>query len=503
MHRSTHKIFRLVGHYLRRLIGASAVAVLCLVGLVGCASSIDTRTVNSPRSVLTPTVATRATADVATEQVIGLSLSGGGLRAAAFAFGVVQALADSAPGQPAVLDDLGFISSVSGGSLLAAYYGLKGADALTDFRAKVLLQDFERDMRLSVLSFPNLQRLFDGGLNDRGNLAASLNSEIFGKATFADLYLRPRPAIWINATDVYNRTPFIFTEPVFDALCSDLASFPVAEAVHASLAVPLVFAPVVLEAFADQCATPLPAWVTRFSNSAGGAAARTTQAVAQAVRNYRNPKVQRYVKLVDGGVTDNYGLSSIVVARAAAGKPYSPMSATEAVRVRRMLFLVVDAGRSPSGDWVLHRSGPSGVDMALAATDSAIDSAARISFDGFKVMLSQWQTDIQNFRCNLSPSEVAALRGAGPPDETWNCKDVKFEISLLSFSDLGAERAAQLDKIPTRLTLTTSEIDASIAAGRDAALGNAALRRYRSVRDNSSDKNSDPRPTQSITPDFP
>jgi NTE family protein len=465
----------------RNLVSLPAAIGICLLGLVGCATSIDTRTVNAPRSALAvPPAAT----NVASEQVIGLSLSGGGLRATAFAFGVVQALAESAPGQPAVLDDLGFISSVSGGSLLAAYYGLNGSASLADFRTKVLLQDFERNMRLSVLSLPNLMRLFDGGLNDRSNLAASLSIEVFGNATFADLHRRQRPAVWINATDVYNRTPFIFTEPVFDALCSDLASFPLAEAVHASLAVPLVFAPVVLESFPDQCATPLPAWVDRVSTGSGGAAPRTAQAVAQAVRNYRNPKVQRYVKLVDGGVTDNYGLSSIVIARAASGMPYAPMTAAQAVRVRRMLFLVVDGGRSPSGDWALQPKGPSGVDMALAATDSAIDSAARISFDSFKLMLTQWQADVQTFRCGLSPAEVTAFMGTWKPDETWNCQDVKFEISLVSFSDLGAERAAKLDQIPTRLTLPASDIDATIAAGRDAAQGNAALRRYRTDRKN-------------------
>ncbi len=464
----------------RKLTRLAAAISLCLLGLVGCAASIDTRTVNSPQPGL-PDPATRAaTANVVGEEVIGLSLSGGGLRAAAFAFGVLQALAHGATGQPAVLDDLGFISSVSGGSLLAAYYGLNGPASLTDFRTKVLLQDFERDMRLSFLSLPNLQRLFDGGLNDRGNLAVSLNTEVFGNATFSDLHRRQRPAIWINATDVYNRTPFVFTEPVFDALCSDLASFPLAEAVHASLAVPLVFAPVVLESFPDQCSTPLPAWVTRVSDGSGVVAARTAHAVAKAVRNYRNPNVQRFIKLVDGGVTDNYGLSSIVIARAASGRPYAPMSAVDAVRVRRMLFLVVDAGRSPSGDWAMQRHGPSGVDMALAATDSAIDSAARISFDSFKLMLAQWQADLQAYRCSLSSEQLTTLRGAARVEEPWNCQDVEFEISLLSFGDLGAQRASLLDQIPTRLTLPAADIDAAIDAGREAALANTALRRYRS-----------------------
>jgi NTE family protein len=459
------------------------VAALVLIFLtLGCATSIDTRSVNTPRSSLANQSHVTPPTNVVGEHTIGLSFSGGGLRAAAFAFGVLQALAQVAPSQPSVLDDVAFISSVSGGSLVAAYYGLHGPAMLADFRAKVLLPDMERTMLMNLLSPGNILRLLNGGLNDRSNLAVRLDRDIFAGATFADMYRRNKPAIWINATDVYNRTPFVFTETVFDALCSDLATFPVAEAVHASLAVPLVFAPVVLESFPTQCSAPSSAWINRFSDAPNASTVRTAHAVAQAVRNYRNPAVQRYVKLVDGGITDNYGLSSIIIARAAAGTPYAPMSAVDAVKIKRMLFIVVDAGRGPSGDWALTPYGPSGIDLGLAATDAAIDSAARISFDAFRTMLQQWQSDVQNFRCALSPAEVAKLKGIAEADSSWDCRDVKFDLALISFSDLDTSRAALLNSMPTRLTLPSKDIDAAIAAGRDAAGVNVVLRNYRQQR---------------------
>jgi NTE family protein len=459
----------------------SASLALVLV-LLGCATPIDTRPVNSPRANHGVQEQVQAPTNVVDEYTIGLSFSGGGLRAAAFAFGVLQALAQAESTQPSVLDDVSFISSVSGGSLVAAYYGLHGPAMLADFRAKVLLQDMERTMLMSLVSPGNILRLLNGGLNDRGNLSVRLDRDIFGGATFADMYRRNKPAIWINATDVYNRTPFVFTEPVFDALCSDLAAFPVAEAVHASLAVPLVFAPVVLESFPSKCAAPSAAWTNRFADAPSPNTARTAHAVAQAVRNYRNPAVQRYVKLVDGGITDNYGLSSIMIARAAAGTLYAPMTAVDVVKVKRMLFIVVDAGRSPSGDWVLTPDGPSGIDLGVAATDAAIDSAARMSFDAFSGMLQQWQADVQRYRCSLSSTEVAKLKGKVEADSNWDCRDVKFDLALISFSDLDAPRAAQLNQMPTRLTLPSKDIDAAIAAGRDAAIANSTLRTYRRQR---------------------
>jgi NTE family protein len=47
----------------------------------------------------------------------------------------------------------------------------------------------------------------------------------------------------------------------FDALCSDLRSYKIADAVAASAAVPLAFAPIVLETFSGGCSARLPGWI--------------------------------------------------------------------------------------------------------------------------------------------------------------------------------------------------------------------------------------------------
>jgi NTE family protein len=124
---------------------------------------------------------------------------------------------------------------------------LHGRDGMQHFRARVRDTDLERDLCLSLLSPVNLLRLLAGGVNDRSNLAATLDAGIFRGATFADLTRRNKPDVWINATDLYNRTPFPFIPPVFQGLCSDLSQLRVSGAVAASMAVPLAFAPVVLK----------------------------------------------------------------------------------------------------------------------------------------------------------------------------------------------------------------------------------------------------------------
>ncbi len=447
-------------------------ALLFALIISGCAVTIDNAPINLPRSAQQTSKA-QPPRDIVRENLVALSFSGGGLRASAFSFGVLQALKEVSPKGDDLLDDLTFISSVSGGSLTAAYYGLHGKEALTTFPQKVLYQDMERGMRFSAFSPSNFIRLMRGGLNDRNNLANWLNSRVFSGATFADVYKNSRPDIWINASDLFNRTPFPFIPPLFSSICSDLGSYTIAEAVSASMAVPLLFAPTLLKTYPEGCSEPISNWVT--SAIENPSASKTLSAAAQAVVAYRDPSRMKYVKLVDGGLTDNFGLSSILIGRSASKTPYGPLTARDAVKVNRMLFLVVDAGRGPNGDWAMDAEGPSGLDMALAATDSAVDSAARTAFDSFSNMMREWQRDVIEFRCSLKDEDVLRLRGSLA---NWNCKDVEFDVGLVALSDLGPEQEKRLNNIPTRLTLPKADIDNAIAAGREAALKNAALKLY-------------------------
>jgi NTE family protein len=54
------------------------------------------------------------------------------------------------------------------------------------------------------------------------------------------------PFVAIHATDLTIGSPFTFVQDQFDYLCSDLSTYPVARAVAASSAVPLVFSPITL-----------------------------------------------------------------------------------------------------------------------------------------------------------------------------------------------------------------------------------------------------------------
>jgi NTE family protein len=435
----------------RALVSAWAAGTLALTG---CATNIDNLPLNQPLAA-SGQMAQRPLRDIVGQHALALSLSGGGLRASAFALGVAQALAEGPQGED-VYDDLTFISSVSGGSLTAAYLALNGRNGLQTFRKSVLERNFEADLRLSLWSPNNLSRLLAGGLNDRSNLASVIDREVLRGATFGDLYRRGKPDVWINATDLYNRTPFPFIPPVFAGLCSDLSQLRVSEAVAASMAVPLAFTPVVLESFPDRCTTELPEWVRQAGTDVGGVTAGILQATARAYVHYRDPQRMRYVKLADGGLSDNQGLASLLVARNVAGTAHGPLSEADAVRVRQMLFLVVDAGRPPSGDWALQINGPSGIDIGLAAADAAVDSATRLSLAAFRETLANWRDSVVAFRCALPLDRV---RRHIPAGQAWRCDDVQFELGVIGFAAVCAAQDTNRYQVSEAPRVLASQCD--------------------------------------------
>ncbi len=285
------------------------------------------------------------------ETAIGLSFSGGGTRASAFAFGVLQELgktdgASRSGLRGPLIDRVSLVSGVSGGSVTAAYFALRGRDVLSDFRNRFLIQDVEASLSTSV-NVTNLMLLAKGGVNDRSGLPTWLDKNLFRGATYADVLKPGRPQLWINASDIYNRTTFIYNTVNFGALCSDLRRYPLSEAVAASAAVPFVFAPIVIENYADKCEFNTPDWV--YAGDRPGAPS-ILRASAAAIQRYREKTDVKFVKLLDGGMTDNLGLSGFVLELAAATKPYEPLTPRQVVNLKRFLFVVVDAGRPPGGD---------------------------------------------------------------------------------------------------------------------------------------------------------
>ena len=206
---------------------------------------------------------------------VGLALSGGGSRSANFSAACMFELE-----RIGLLQRVDYISSVSGGSLPAAYYcsAPDGPDGWNPANVQErLTHSFATDLYVSILEPWNLLALMFTDKDRSDLLAESFRSVLFTRngreLTFNDL--RPdRPRLLLNATDLQSGRGFIFCNESFDELNSDLSRYPLAYGVAASAAVPVILHQVTLRDFS-----------TIF---------------------------KQYRHLIDGGITDNLGIVSLL-----------------------------------------------------------------------------------------------------------------------------------------------------------------------------------------------
>jgi len=247
---------------------------------------------------------------------IGVSISGGGSRAANFGWAVLEQLHEVG-----ILQHVSAISTTSGGGLAGGYYALRGPD--WERGRDLMATDFQRKWIASWLAPQNLLKTSFTHA-DRSDLMSDIFDEVlFGGSTYEALgAFQPgeRP-IWIaNATNVGSGRRFSFTTEAFGGLLglnSQLHTYPISHAVMASAAFPGAFNSVTLR-------DHVPRWV-----SAHG--------------EWREPPPEAYLHLIDGGPTDNLGLETLRV-----------LASTHAQHKRligqaggRCLLIIVDA--FPSG----------------------------------------------------------------------------------------------------------------------------------------------------------
>ena len=468
------KLFR-GGSILRQAFGLLSI-LLAALSLSACTLSdvgpINTHVAtvgpSSPRSIPNPTDGGST--------IVGLAISGGGTRAAAFGYGVLRGLdevvVDRRSGGRTLVDDIRMISGTSGGAVTAAYFGLKGR-GYVDLRERFLLADAEKELHKSPLSPANWVRIYNGGANDLSTFAAWLDRNVFDRGTYSAFRRPDAPIVWINASDIYNGTPFTFTADTFAALCSDLDQLPIAHAVASSANFPVVFAPIAVSTTPPprKCGYQQPEWLTRAL--AAPTSSVRVEAFARALDTYQNDPNVEYIKLLDGGLTDNIGVTGFSLERAASDTPYGPLSMREAVRMRTLVFIVADAGTRTEGDWVKTLSGPKFPQMVNAISNAAIRSSVRDEIDALSLSLEIWRGELIAWRCGLSRQEVLRHRGtlAG-----WNCRDIELVLEDLTFEDFPKPERDRLNNIETRLKLPASQVDLLVSAGREALHGNVRLR---------------------------
>jgi hypothetical protein len=132
---------------------------------------------------------------------------------------------------------------VSGSSLPTAYFGLYGRDQ-SRWNREAVRTRLDKDFEIRWFGrwfFPqNILAYWHSNLNRSDIMKEVFDSHLFQGKTFGDMG-RGLPRILINGTTLSEGKHFVFSEEQFKALHSRIDTFPVANAVMASSAVPAAF----------------------------------------------------------------------------------------------------------------------------------------------------------------------------------------------------------------------------------------------------------------------
>jgi len=373
-----------------------------------------------------------------------LAFSGGGTRAAALSYGLLEELRDTryqSGGQEIrLLDEVDRISSVSGGSFTSAYYGLFGEQIFDDFKDVFLYKDVQGDLGNLVFGFLELLgRMFT--TVSRTEIAINYyDKHIFRGKTFADMQQAGGPFILINASDLNARSQFIFIQPQFDFLCSDLSQFKVARAVAASSAVPVLFPPILIEKH-EECDYQKPGWLADAEFRAERDDDQRLKGIVAALNYYLDKDNPPYVTLLDGGVTDNLGLRTILRNMSLSGDVQQVFNNTYLeTPPKRLVVIVVNASTTGETSIGQSRVLPSMRNILGAVTDMQLHLYNTETNSLLKRELLRWADTISTDEHPITPYFI--------------------ELDVTDIED--PEEQVYFNKIPTSFSLEKAQADSLI-----------------------------------------
>ena len=455
-----------------RFLSRAALALAATVLVAGCA----TRPVNPPITEVHPdqgyrlqTRAAMRPGMIDKDSLVVLTFSGGGTRAAAFAYGVLEVLRKTEAIGPRgnrgrLIDSIDVITGVSGGSFTALAYGLYGDKLFDMYEQSFLKHNVQGDLVTRMLNPVNWPSLSSDAWG-RSEMAADLYDELlFHGATYADLQKGSGPFVTVMTTDISTGSRVGFNQTMFDVLCSDLSSVRLARAAAASSAVPLVLSPITLNNYGGTCGFKFPAWVLAAADKDNPArpAARAIKRLEE-MSSYADSKARPFVHLVDGGLADNLGMRAVLEAleemeavRIAGGK--TPLD-----HVKRIIVVVVNSLSVPATRWDESERPPGNLEILIKATGVPIDRYSYETVELLRDIIARWDLmrrirDSAAFDASKDPS-LSGLVSAPA------AKLYAIDVSFPQLKD--QKEMAYLNDLPTSFVLPPEAVDRlRAAAGR-------------------------------------
>jgi NTE family protein len=409
------------------------------------------------------------------QTLLVLTFSGGGTRAAAFAFGVLDELRNTmikAPRGPhSMLAEVDVITGTSGGSFTALAYALYGERLFDIYDEAFLKRDVEGALLLRLFNPFTWPKVMSQGFG-RSELAAEYYDEIlFHGATYADLLKVARPTALVGATDVSTGGRIGFTQTEFDIMCADLSGFRLARAAAASSAVPVVLTPVTLDNRGGTCGFRPPPWVEKVLKSPEdlylGNRMDLRLRLASLLGNSRE---RPYIHLVDGGLADNLALLGLVDILQEAMVSPAARDQVDIRALRRIAVIIVNARSAPTFDFDKDPAGPGALALLAQSVSVPMDRYSTASIAALQDMIVQWQLRVR--------LEADARRLGERASDAEDLPPILFTVVDVSFEAVADPALREyLQNLPTSFALSEEAVDRLRASGAQVLRDSPAFRK--------------------------
>jgi NTE family protein len=400
------------------------------------------------------------------DTLIIVTASGGGTRASALALSVLRGLQQAQlPSGQNLADEVGVISSVSGGSVTAGYFALTGTSGFAALEANFIRKDGMAALLAAGLNPIGLAALATPSTERIDLLIDYLDRQLFGKVTFQALVERgKRPYLILNAADMVEEIPFPLTQPTMDLLCSDLTTMKLSTAVAASAAFPVALSPVTLTNYSHCPAEDHIRWPPQWASNAAATSfydnpARLARGrVALAYASGRDgPQGKAYIHLLDGGIADNLGVSEPFRLLTTADVDPAFLTDITQGRIRRLVFVMVNARSFAASSLDKQHATPGALSMLMGTIDTSLDRATLGAANQLRTLLDSQFALQAKIEQDLGQTQLAA-----------NLTAISANSYFIPVDFDAIENPACRDafhNIPTSWSLSSQQVDALMKVG--------------------------------------
>jgi NTE family protein len=316
-------------------------------------------------------------------------------------------------------------------------------------------------LELDAVNPITLIGLITGRITRIEALEALFRTQLYGDTTLAALNQPGRPFIVLNATDMAGGETFAMVPRRFDDVCSKYEALPVATAVAASAAFPILLTPVSFQNYSADCrGSPRKGeWIkidlsnpyTPYLNLAEYKDARYSNDLRHGPNPYRQID---YLYFLDGGLADNLGTQSLRAALISAHDDAQVLRAINDGKIQKLVVIIVNARGDPPNNLYQQPQQPGLVQQIQAVTSVPIDANTANSETALSALLSELAQAAAGARNN---AKFAGMRIYG----------ITVDYDQIP-ADTATHRALRdmAKDVPTAWTLSPAQLQVTEEAGR-------------------------------------